>query len=617
MFRRIENLYNKKIDATGLAVFRILYSIVLALEIIDLIYFRQLIFDKIPFIEPNEIDFTIPLYLWLIVSLFLIVGIFKKTTTLTNYIFTLVFLATIKSYEYHMFYVYSGINFLLIFLPVNRVLSLDSLLRKLKYYNLQNKNLVESKVSVLYYYIPIVLGIGFVYFDSIFYKVTSHLWMNGLGMWLPASLPQVSQYDTTWLLNQKWIVLSLGYLTLFFEAIFLFTFFRKKWRLPLLIIGLGLHIGILIKFPIPWFALGVSTIYLLLIPVSFYKKLKELFKFKNNKVDVFYNANCQATGRVILILNHFDILGIIKFNKLNHGDNISEFIEDKSSKFSRIEIISKKKKAYRGLDAYNYLSLYSIVLWPLYVLFKIPFIKTYAYKKYNSWEANNKIDKKDLSHPSIELSSNIYKLHCIEKIKILTIQTALLLLLFLQINVTFNSTFINKIKENLDMNQHDLIKRTDKISKKIATYSRIFLGITPHAVFMDSHFDGYNHIIALEATDSAGNNFWLPIVDELGKPDKYAQGFNWVKWTFRVNSPKINKIQLEKGIRDFSAFWAFKNGVDLNNLFIQIHVKKVLIPKTWEKNFLRTQYKSQWLDGGYVKWCDKNFISCIKNIEEI
>ena len=60
----LSNAYNKQIDGTGLAVFRIFYCIVLLCEIIQMYYFRHLIFDKIPFVEIAEIDFAFRRNAW-------------------------------------------------------------------------------------------------------------------------------------------------------------------------------------------------------------------------------------------------------------------------------------------------------------------------------------------------------------------------------------------------------------------------------------------------------------------------------------------------------------------------------------------------------------------------
>lgn len=221
MFERLTNwfnrLYNKKISSSGLAIFRVTFYSNLFFEVIHIFEFRQLYFDEIPYLIPADFNMTILLLLWCVVLLFLVFGCFTRIVSIINYLFCFFILSSFTDFEYHMHYVYVGISFLTIFLPVSRTLSIDSLrVNKSKY------------VSVLYYHLPVLLGIGFVYFDSVFHKLTSNIWMNGLGVWYPASLPHITILNDQWLLNQEWLMLFLGYFTLLFEAVFIFVFWSKK-----------------------------------------------------------------------------------------------------------------------------------------------------------------------------------------------------------------------------------------------------------------------------------------------------------------------------------------------------------------------------------------------------
>src|SRR3546814_2927223 len=72
-------------------------------------------------------------------------------------------------------------------------------------------------------------------------------------------------------------------------------------------------------------------------------------------------------------------------------------------------------------------------------------------------------------------------------------------------------------------------------------------------------------------------------------------GHNWVKYTFRVNSPNIDQEALKDGIRDFTSFWAHKKGISLHNAIFEIRVKKNLQPTKWEKDFLKKQLANPWL----------------------
>ncbi|MDM1521666.1 hypothetical protein, partial [Myroides odoratimimus] len=168
---------------------------------------------------------------------------------------------------------------------------------KYKYSNTKFEYNPPAEVSVLAYFIPILVGVAFVYFDSIFFKFSSEFWMKGLGMWLPTSVPPIILNDLQFLLNQEYLMYFLGYLTLVFEAIFLFTFFRKRWRVPLLIIGIGLHVGILICYPIPWFALGMCSLYLLMVPISWWALFFGTNKKRLPTITFYYDGECPLCNR--------------------------------------------------------------------------------------------------------------------------------------------------------------------------------------------------------------------------------------------------------------------------------------------------------------------------------
>ena len=100
-------------------------------------------------------------------------------------------------------------------------------------------------------------------------------------------------------------------------------------------------------------------------------------------------------------------------------------------------------------------------------------------------------------------------------------------------------------------------------------------------------------------------------------PSTYIYSFNWVKWTFRVNGRNVDQATLEKGVRDFTAFWAHKNGVSLDDTKFEIRVKKIETSSVWKKDHLKHQMAQPWIGGGFIQWKNKRFISNIKNIESV
>ncbi len=280
MIKLLQNFFFKKVSPFGLGVFRAVYSLVLLLEARHLYKFRELYFHDIPYFGPNYPNNGLLLSLWISIIILLIVGYRTFLISIINYIFTLIFISSAVSYEYHMFYTYTGINLLLIFLPVGNAFSIDYLLKK-RYLIKAGIFKKSYNVSKLNYFLPVFMGLALVYFDSAYvFKLNSPGWLNGLGIWLPSSLPQIAISKFQWILNEESLIKFLSYFVFGFELLFIFLFWFKKFRIPILVIGFFLHIGIYISYPIPFFALGCLSIYILVIPISYWQKIRFLF-FRN------------------------------------------------------------------------------------------------------------------------------------------------------------------------------------------------------------------------------------------------------------------------------------------------------------------------------------------------
>lgn len=275
---RIEAMLNRllttKVSSKLLGLFRIAFFTNFLFEAFQVFKFRHLIYDPIPYFVPTDSNIFSLIILWIAALGAIIVGYKTPFFSIVNYFLTCFILWKNPSYEYHMFYSYVGVSFLAMFIPLGKSYSIDNLIEEVKYSTTDRIHSVDETVPEFYYYIILFTGIGLVYLDSIFWKLTSPLWLQGLGTWLPASLPFAVNIDASLLLNNEIIIKYMGYLTTLFELVFIFLFWIKPFRLPFFIIGIGLHLGILILFPIPHFALGVIAIYLLLLPLGLPDKLR-------------------------------------------------------------------------------------------------------------------------------------------------------------------------------------------------------------------------------------------------------------------------------------------------------------------------------------------------------
>ncbi len=618
--------FDKQIDGTGLAVFRIAYCLVLLCEIAQMFYFRYLIFDKIPYLEPAEINFGIPISIWFIAVVFILFGAFTRFFTILNYIMGLILIGSIHSFEYHVFYAYMGINFLMIFFPVSQCLSLDRLFQKLKYSNTTFTYTPPKTVSQLYYFIPPFVGIGIVYIDSIFFKLGSNLWLNGLGSWLPSSLPMITHLNNSSFLNQEWLVKCFGWGTILFETIFLVVFFRKNSRVWVFVSGLILHLGILIEFPIPWFALTACTIYLLLVPVSWWKKL-----FSSNKdfstLTFYYDSECPLCIRTKIVITHLDWFNKIGFKTVQFDVAENQYLKniEQSVLLDDIYSVDAKGKIYSGVNTYIQVLKRIFYLFPFAIVLQLPGIYKIAKKIYGYIAKNRSTERCTEENcgynPPVVPNDNDIKLlnnFTFLDLKFNTLTFILRFIVIIQLIIIFRSLVITEIKDSIGFKDTKIDQYLSRLSYDIDSVTKKFLGSTAHPVFMDFHFNKYNHIIALVYIDKNNKEHWLPIIDKNGQPDYYIYGSNWVNWTFRVNSTKIEDAKLNSGIERYTAFWAKKNRMtDLSEARFEVRVKKIDIPKGWEKDFLNKQIAKPWIDGGYIEWKNYQYISHIKDIESL
>lgn len=624
--RFLKKSFDKTIDGTGLAIFRIAYSSVLLCEIAQMFYFKELIFDKVPFIDKAEIYFGLPIGIWFLSVLLLVFGLFTRFASIINYIMSLILIGTITSYEYHVFYAYMGLNFLLMFLPVSRCLSLDRLLLKLKYSNTTFQYNPPKKVRQLYYFLPLFVAIGLVYFDSIFIKLTADSWLNGLGVWMPGSFPMMAQLNLSFLLNFEYLMYFLGYLTLALEFGFIFLFFRKKMRVPIFILGVLLHIGILIVFPIPWFALTFISIYLLMVPVSFWKKYL-VRKNKNHTFNFYYDTECPLCIRTKIIISHLDWFDLIGFKTVQFdADDHSKLRDiDKEILLDDIHSVDKNNKVYRGVDTYLQVFKRIFYLFPLYLLISLPGIYHLAKKVYGYVAENRDTERCSEENcgynPPTIINSNEIKIlqnYTVNSLKFDIIKTIIYAFTIFQFLIVLNSPLLNNVIHKIGLKDSFVEKTIQTVSYSVATITKPLFGLTAHSVFIDKiHYQGYNHIIAVIYVSEDGTEEWLPLIDKNGQPSYYNYGTNWRKMSFSTNNPNIDSTKLYTGIRDFSAFWAHKNDIDLNSATFLLKVKKIEGTDKWEKDYLNSLIDRPWIDGGSVRWENKKFYSEIKDIESL
>jgi predicted DCC family thiol-disulfide oxidoreductase YuxK len=382
-------------------------------------------------------------------------------------------------------------------------------------------------------------------------------------------------------------------------------------------------VGIFVEFPIPWFALGVTALYFLMVPIHWWPKLR--CQYKVPQIRFLYDGECPLCLRTRLTLSHFDCFKGVQFQSVQSQQDSEPLLKEYSETelLNDVFSINKNGQVNRGIDTYIQAFWAMGYLIPLSLFLRLPGVY-HAMSKVYSVVAQNRTTERCTDevcgvptllepHQSPQLFKNITA----RDIQVQLVAIGLVAAVVMQLAVSYQSPLPQKWIRQSGLRQTSVGKVLHTKTQQLKRYSREMFGITNHGVFMDSHFRGYRHVIAVTYKDKSGKETFLPIIDENGMPGPYIYGFNWVKWTFRVNGPRVKPHLLEAGVRDFTAFWARKKGVSLKNAVFNIKVKKIDLPKTWRKDYLRDQLQKPWQDGGYIRWKNKKFYSAIKNIEKI
>ena len=510
-----------------------------------------------------------------------------------------------------------GANLFMIFMPLDKSFSFDNLRTKLqaplKHYSLYPK----EQISALSYYIPVIVCLGFLYFDSALHKMFAEHWLNGLGAWLPSSMPfYISSVDMTWLLNQEILQKSIGYLILVFQFSFIFLFHTRQLRPLYFFIGAGLHIGITITLNIYPFGIGMLIFYTLVMPFSWYKKIGEILTAKSPSLTVFYDEQCPLCCRTILSLNHIDIFYCIDFKGAQSHASKYPILSniDEVTLLTDLYALDKNNTLHSGVDTYAQILIKMRYLAFIGYLLKTPGIHQIACRIYrNIADSRTRIscDKNCVIENTQKNRLTLYdKIFNPETSKIANQNThklskIMILLLLLQINCSIHYGIIYRL--DIDTKANAISSMASGISNAIIHLSNSFIGITPHALYLHDHFEGYNHLIAITYLDDEGIEKWLPFVTQEGR----MQSPNWGRvhsmWANIAVTPNIDNHRLSKFIMKTTAFWGIKTGLELNSTIFNIKLKKISAPSHWVHNLLTTNLTGEWDTIGSATWKNNTF----------
>jgi hypothetical protein len=140
-------------------------------------------------------------------------------------------------------------------------------------------------------------------------------------------------------------------------------------------------------------------------------------------------------------------------------------------------------------------------------------------------------------------------------------------------------------------------------SNSLLLVSATFFGITPHALYLHDHFQGYDRILALTYIDSeTGTEHWLPFVNEQGRLLAPNWGRVHSMWANIAVTPTIDNLRVHKFIMKVTAFWGYKLGLNLDKTEFRIKMKKIAAPTDWVADQLHKNLSGQWVTVGTAQW---------------
>ncbi len=613
LFSKLIKTHQIAAPATGIGLFRLLFGIITLQEIFFLLYFNHLIFDPIPYLDVEFPMIPFFLYLWAIIASFIIVGYRCQFAIIANYIFWVVFVHFTPMQRdfdggFDLFMI--GANFFLIFMPLDKAFSIDSLRQKLQTPFVHYSNYSKPTVSALAYYLPVIICLGFLYFDSAIHKMFAPHWRNGLGAWLPSSIPYyVSAINMSWLLNIEWLQKAIGYTIIVFQFSFIFLFPLKKLRPLYFLIGFSLHFGITVSFNIYPFGLGMLIFYTLMLPFCYYRKISAWLQAKKPTLEVFYDEQCPLCNRTILILNHFDIFNCIDFKGAQRFATDCAALNSIDEKTLLTDLYAvDDNQVYAGVTTYaqilikmRYPSLFGHLL-------NLPGVFSLANQRYRQI-ADTRL--REPCNTSCKVSSIMMKPMLYERLfaienpkKQLRILAKVLIVLFiLQLNSSIHYGLLYRLE--VDLKKSAITSILSGMSNSLIMISQGFIGITPHALYLHDHFEGYHHLLAITYDDEKGNEQWLPFVTQEGRLATPNWGRVHSMWANIAVTPNIDRHRLHKFIMKVTAFWGIKSELELNNTTFKIKLKKINAPEFWVKDLLNNNLSGSWVTIGTAKWHQK------------
>lgn len=594
--------FEKHIPAYGISLLRIFFAIFLIYFIIKDFYFVDLYQSYKPFVENPVVDLRYIYPIWVLSAFFLLIGLFTRVMAVVNFIIIICVWCSILTFQYHIQYASLYISFSLILFPSNQFFSIDNLLHKLKHNKFIKKEIRQSYVNFILFY-----GLGIVYFTSVFNKFFDWMYMSGLGLWLPASLPFNVVHDYTLLLNNEYLMKFSGYVVLFFELFFVFVFFRKKFRVAVMLLGILFHSGIIVFFSIYGFGFSCLIMYVLLVPTKYYSYFVKRLKSLNlKKLFIAYDENCKICTSTKIIFEHFDLFNSLIFISIDEAIKNHVQLKEvgKSKMLKSMYSINHIGVVKEGLETYIRIFYKLIFLAPIGILFSLPIIKQTATFVYNKIAVNRYSichEGSCLLGEKVVITEFKTSSFFSAKVKHAFFVSFVVFISFIQLFQFLRNDYMFHVYFKNDITNY-LVK--NKTCSRFSIYTTKLLGIDAHGVYhyttIFKNYEKYYTVFYINERDNTKQ--MLPFFKEDGLSDFYNTDRSWLKYTLRSGQREKDWDIFKKSIQRYIYFWAGKNNINLKDAKFLVAYKSLDSIKGFEKNYLKKMINKKWINSGLVEY---------------
>lgn len=125
--------------------------------------------------------------------------------------------------------------FYALWMPLGASYSFDAWLRRG-----ENSATVTARIGLRL----LQLHLGLMYLASGIEKGMGAQWWNGEAIWRAVTMPELAQYDMTWLADVPWLPVMLGWGTVILEVAYIALLCHHRTRIPAALAIISMHVGI-------------------------------------------------------------------------------------------------------------------------------------------------------------------------------------------------------------------------------------------------------------------------------------------------------------------------------------------------------------------------------------